>query len=389
MYTSQVNAAPANTTTNTGKTAVKSDKADKSFADVLSQKTETPDTAANQSQQTKNEQTSDKTTTDQQTSSQDTKTDETTANQTNTTDGEASEPVTMETELAPEMMFLLNIPSPTQTVETVQEETMVSPMMTKEQENGLTAQETMTQTVIKPDENKQQQPNTPIMQNNGQQPVEKNDLPKIEMPTIVASEQTVQTTEEAAPTVQAEVAVADTTEETATPTQTTQNIAAPQNTEGFRQESIEVKIPVSDSSSILQRQTTQQVTNQIISQFKDGVQQFTLNLHPEHLGRVVVNMAFEHGMLHLRVETHSQLAQNLLVGGLADLKNTLNENGIQVSDVDISPFAEQRQSEQQHDAQHSHFGGGQNAHHGNFEEEVDEEAEDDALLTEGLLDYSI
>lgn len=167
-----------------------------------------------------------------------------------------------------------------------------------------------------------------------------------------------------------------------------QNMMAAQNPDNTIPEDLEVRIPVSDSSSLLQRQTTQQLSDRIISQFKEGAQQFTLDLHPERLGHVKVSMLFESGQLVIKVETHSQLAQNLLAGGLAELKNTLTANGVQVGDVEISPYADQRQNEQE-SSKHSNADqqGQRHVDIQNDESYMEEAVE--AAMAENVLDYMV
>ena len=151
----------------------------------------------------------------------------------------------------------------------------------------------------------------------------------------------------------------------------------------------EKAIPVNDSSALLQRQTTQQVTDQIISRMRaDGAQQFTMQLHPEKLGRVTVNMLLEAGHMTLKVETHSQLAHNLLLGNIAELKNTLENNGIQVTDVEIMSYAGQQQDAEQQGKQYEQDG--KRGAAAAFDMELEEEEQAAEMeLAESLLDYSV
>ena len=225
-----------------------------------------------------------------------------------------------------------------------------------------------------------------MMQELPKQPAEqvKESKPEAVMPKIQDSSTPTETS-----AVQPDAAFSKEDEESGKVKQETvdQPMMALQNMEGAQQDELKVKIPVSDSASLLQRHTTQQLSDQIISRFKDGNQQFTLNLHPERLGQVTVNMLFESGQLVVKVETHSQLAQNVLAGGLVELKNVLADNGVQVGEVEISAYAEQRQDAQE-SSQHPNGRQqrGQQVHGG--DESYTEEA-NKASEAERLLDYSI
>lgn len=149
----------------------------------------------------------------------------------------------------------------------------------------------------------------------------------------------------------------------------------------------ETTIPVNDSSSLLQRHTTTQVADKIVANLKDGQQQFVMTLHPERLGEVIVKMIFESGHLSLRVETHNQLAQNLLLGNIADLKNTLENEGVIVNEVDVSPYLSHDQQNEDQRSDQSRKDGQHTAKVLLSEEETDEEVEAD-VTTEDLLNYT-
>ena len=98
-------------------------------------------------------------------------------------------------------------------------------------------------------------------------------------------------------------------------------------------------------------------------------------------------MIFESGHLSLRVETHNQLAQNLLLGNIADLKNTLENEGVIVNEVDVSPYLSHDQQNEDQRSDQSRKDGQHTAKVLLSEEETDEEVEAD-VTTEDLLNYT-
>lgn len=149
-------------------------------------------------------------------------------------------------------------------------------------------------------------------------------------------------------------------------------------------------VKVNDSSSILQRQVAQQVTDQIVSSIQDKQQQFTMSLHPERLGQVNVKMLFEGGKVMVQVETNSSLAQHLLTAGVTELKTLLENNGLQVDSVLVEQYLGQGQRDAEHSRNQSQQekGTASQIMQENEEEAIDEIISETVLHSSGL-NYSI
>lgn len=149
-------------------------------------------------------------------------------------------------------------------------------------------------------------------------------------------------------------------------------------------------IKFNDSSSLLQRQVTQQVTDQIMSNIQDKQQQFTMSLHPDRLGQVAVKMFFEGGKVMVHVETHSQLAQHLLTAGASEIKAMIENTGVQVDGVSIEQYMDQRQQDprdSRNQAQHDKHSSAHKVSEG--ENEVIDEINAEQIPVTNGLNYSI
>ncbi|MDR1603228.1 MAG: flagellar hook-length control protein FliK [Gracilibacteraceae bacterium] len=68
---------------------------------------------------------------------------------------------------------------------------------------------------------------------------------------------------------------------------------------------------------------------------EEGIQRFEMTLHPEKLGAVVVKIAIEGGRAVVRIETSSQLAQQIITSQTAELKEILSQNGLTPGQIHV------------------------------------------------------
>lgn len=108
-------------------------------------------------------------------------------------------------------------------------------------------------------------------------------------------------------------------------------------------------------------QFAEQMDKFLVKQFKltggNGISEANLNLHPEHLGEVQIRLTIQNGVLNAQFVTHNEAAKELLENQMAQLRGTLQNQGIQVDRVEVvqqqqptadsSSFMNQEQRRQQ------------------------------------------
>lgn len=366
------------------------------FADLLAKKTNEnskPDQAASSTKNDKPKNEEVKKSSDENTKSEEKNTETNQAKETETekepvqeTENTQEEVVNNEAWQAVNMMMLAVTTPQTPVTETAPEviQNTAAPAMVKAEENAAA-------TIIQQDELPQEQVKTvrqDALAEQKQAVVAKEAAPTDDAPAMPKVETTVKTENKVQQDESVKLSEPIVEENDVKPVQKQEapTVAAPMaETTNLDNKGTVV---INDSSSLLQRHTTQQLADKIVSQMKDGQQQFTLTLHPERLGQVTVKMIFESGHLALRVETHNQLAQNLLMGNIADLKATLENEGVLVNEVEISSYLSHDQQNDERSNQ-SHKEGRHMAAQILDEEGAAEEVSEENAVAEGLLNYSI
>lgn len=153
------------------------------------------------------------------------------------------------------------------------------------------------------------------------------------------------------------------------------------------QEDGQVQIPVSDSSAVLQRQPAEQLADRIVMSMQNGTQEFMMTLNPEKLGQIAVKLIIDNGMASVHVQVQNGAAHSALAGGLAELRSILENNNLQVAEVEISMSSGDEQQEKQPAQQENRQGSRQ--HIDNLAEEEAAQTEEQVVVGETELDYSI
>jgi flagellar hook-length control protein FliK len=117
---------------------------------------------------------------------------------------------------------------------------------------------------------------------------------------------------------------------------------------------------------------------------EEGIRQFEMTLHPERLGTVVVKMSIEAGRAVVRIETTTQLAQQIITSQTAELKEILSQNGLTPEQIHVVYNGSGRDGEEGRPDQENEQADGEAAD--TDEDETAAEAEE-VLLTDAL-DYS-
>ncbi|MBP5183930.1 MAG: flagellar hook-length control protein FliK [Lachnospiraceae bacterium] len=82
------------------------------------------------------------------------------------------------------------------------------------------------------------------------------------------------------------------------------------------------------------------ISGQTIEQIKvrltADVSHMEIQLNPEHLGKVEVNISSKNGAVTAEITAHNEAAKRALEAGLEDLKTALNDNGLKVENVEVT-----------------------------------------------------
>ncbi|MFC3797805.1 flagellar hook-length control protein FliK [Cohnella sp. GCM10012308] len=87
------------------------------------------------------------------------------------------------------------------------------------------------------------------------------------------------------------------------------------------------------------QQFAEQMDKFLVKQFTlsggNGISEANINLHPEHLGEVQIRLTIQHGVLSAQFVAHNEAARELLDNQMAQLRGTLQNQGIQVDRVEV------------------------------------------------------
>jgi len=138
------------------------------------------------------------------------------------------------------------------------------------------------------------------------------------------------------------------------------------------------------------QQFAEQMDKFLVKQFTltggNGISEANINLHPEHLGEVQIKLTMQHGQLSAQFVTHNEAAKELLENQMAQLRGSLQSQGIQVDRVEVvqqQPAADASAfMNQERRRQHSGGGGESKGSSGGTEtlEQFEEELERTASL---------
>ncbi|WP_158737695.1 flagellar hook-length control protein FliK [Alteribacillus sp. YIM 98480] len=106
-----------------------------------------------------------------------------------------------------------------------------------------------------------------------------------------------------------------------------------------------------------------------LQSFKNGTQELSLKLHPEHLGRVDIKLVQQNGQINAQLLTTTKTAREMIESHIQQLRHTFAQQNIQVDRIEIGqqqpsylqqesqnkeqeqqPFSESNQSEQQEES---------------------------------------
>ncbi|WP_217595921.1 flagellar hook-length control protein FliK [Cohnella sp. GbtcB17] len=132
----------------------------------------------------------------------------------------------------------------------------------------------------------------------------------------------------------------------------------PDGASGAKQQA-QVTVPAS--------QFAEQMDKFLVKQFKltsgNGISEANINLHPEHLGEVQIRLTIQNGVLNAQFVAHNEAAKELLENQMAQLRGTLQNQGIQVERVEVvqqqQPTAESPSFMNQEQRRQNSQGGGE------------------------------
>lgn len=150
------------------------------------------------------------------------------------------------------------------------------------------------------------------------------------------------------------------------------------------------KVESKQLDQLLKQEIVQQVVNRISINVTGNNSEMTMQLRPEHLGKLVLNIVSNDGVLTAKFMTENQVVKEAIEANLYQLKETLEQQGINVDDIEVSVadnnFFDQREGNQQAFEQ-----GRQNrrVNHGGMTELQEEVTEEEVISTgEHSVDYS-
>ncbi|MFD2333194.1 flagellar hook-length control protein FliK [Cohnella sp. GCM10020058] len=86
-------------------------------------------------------------------------------------------------------------------------------------------------------------------------------------------------------------------------------------------------------------QFAEEMNKFLVKQFKltggNGISEANINLHPEHLGEVQIRLTMQNGILNAQFVTHNEAAKEMLENQMAQLRGSLQNQGIQIERVEV------------------------------------------------------
>lgn len=93
---------------------------------------------------------------------------------------------------------------------------------------------------------------------------------------------------------------------------------------------------VEKTDGVEEARIVSQIIDQINVNAKPGVTSLEIQLYPEHLGKVIVEVSSKDGILNAKIAAETESAKNAIEGQLTLLKDSLNNQGIKVESVEVT-----------------------------------------------------
>lgn len=93
---------------------------------------------------------------------------------------------------------------------------------------------------------------------------------------------------------------------------------------------------VEKTDGVEEARIVSQIIDQINVNAKPGVTSLEVQLYPEHLGKVIVEVSSKDGILNAKIAAETENAKNAIEGQLTLLKDSLNNQGIKVESVEVT-----------------------------------------------------
>lgn len=111
------------------------------------------------------------------------------------------------------------------------------------------------------------------------------------------------------------------------------------------------------NSQLGSQEWQQQLSQQVVLFTRQGVQQAELRLHPEHLGKVEINLKLDDNQLQLQIMSPHNHVRAAIEAAIPMLRTSLNESGLQLSQSQVGGEGSMHQ---QHTGEHEQQGARQN-----------------------------
>lgn len=100
-------------------------------------------------------------------------------------------------------------------------------------------------------------------------------------------------------------------------------------------------------SDVQQAEIVKQVIEQIRVSFGSDTSQLEVQLYPQHLGRIQIQVMMKNGVMTAQIHAETEMAKQAIEGQLQQLKDTFQQKSIQVEAVEVSVSTSSFQQEQQ------------------------------------------
>ncbi len=94
--------------------------------------------------------------------------------------------------------------------------------------------------------------------------------------------------------------------------------------------------PANLFTSVPYKEVLQQITGKLQALTLQGKESISIQLRPEHLGRVAINLDLAHGIMKASIMVENEQVKQMLESNLAQLRETLELQGVRVTQMDIS-----------------------------------------------------
>lgn len=98
---------------------------------------------------------------------------------------------------------------------------------------------------------------------------------------------------------------------------------------------IEESIVAPDRPTVSSTQVMEQIVEQVKVQMNQDNTTLQMQLYPEHLGRIQINVVSKEGVMTAQIVAENDAAKQAIEGGLASLKETLENQNIKVEAVEV------------------------------------------------------